>query len=49
MSDPREAIGHCASVLKSSQIFDGNYPVTATGGVCLLTGFDSVADLSRAN
>ncbi|EKM79666.1 hypothetical protein AGABI1DRAFT_114151 [Agaricus bisporus var. burnettii JB137-S8] len=31
--DPREAIGHCASVLKSSQIFDGNYPVTATGGV----------------
>ncbi|KAJ3711732.1 glycoside hydrolase superfamily [Lentinula raphanica] len=30
-SDPREAIGHCASVLSSSQIFDGNYPMTATG------------------
>jgi glucan 1,3-beta-glucosidase len=31
-SDPREAIGHCASVLSSSQLFDGNYPSTATGG-----------------
>ncbi|KXN84327.1 putative glucan 1,3-beta-glucosidase D [Leucoagaricus sp. SymC.cos] len=30
--DPREAIGHCASVLGSSQIFDGTYPATATGG-----------------
>ncbi|KAF9451864.1 glycoside hydrolase family 5 protein [Macrolepiota fuliginosa MF-IS2] len=30
--DPREATGHCASVLGSSQIFDGNYPATATGG-----------------
>ncbi|KAH9480680.1 putative glucan 1,3-beta-glucosidase D [Psilocybe cubensis] len=30
--DPREAIGHCASVLGSSQLFDGNYPATATGG-----------------
>ncbi|KAG7445616.1 glycoside hydrolase [Guyanagaster necrorhizus] len=30
--DPREAIGHCASVLSSSQIFDGSYPATATGG-----------------
>ncbi|KAJ4481901.1 glycoside hydrolase family 5 protein [Lentinula aciculospora] len=32
-SDPREAVGHCASVLGSSNIFDGSYPVTATGGV----------------
>ncbi|KAJ3731452.1 glycoside hydrolase family 5 protein [Lentinula guzmanii] len=32
-SDPRDAIGHCASILNSAQIFDGNYPVTATGGV----------------
>ncbi|KIK51604.1 glycoside hydrolase family 5 protein [Collybiopsis luxurians FD-317 M1] len=32
-SDPREAIGHCASVLQSSQIFDGIYPTTATGTV----------------
>ncbi|KAJ3511582.1 hypothetical protein NLJ89_g4016 [Agrocybe chaxingu] len=31
--DPREAIGHCAQVLSSSQIFDGKYPSTATGGV----------------
>ncbi|KAJ3982630.1 exo-beta-1,3-glucanase [Lentinula detonsa] len=31
-SDPRDAIGHCASILNSAQIFDGNYPVTATGG-----------------
>ncbi|KAJ2917012.1 hypothetical protein MD484_g3422, partial [Candolleomyces efflorescens] len=30
--DPREAIGHCAQVLGSSQIFDGNFPATATGG-----------------
>ncbi|KAF8827374.1 hypothetical protein HHX47_DHR4000380 [Lentinula edodes] len=31
-SDPREAVGHCESVLSSSEIFDGSYPVTATGG-----------------
>jgi len=31
--DPREAIGHCASVLSSSLIFDGTYPASATGGV----------------
>ncbi|KAF8886220.1 glycoside hydrolase family 5 protein [Gymnopilus junonius] len=31
--DPRDAAGHCASVLGSSQIFDGNFPSTATGGV----------------
>ncbi|TFK71261.1 glycoside hydrolase family 5 protein [Pluteus cervinus] len=31
--DPREAIGQCASVLGSSQLFDGNYPSTATGGM----------------
>lgn len=31
--DPREAIGHCASVLGSSQIFDGTYSASATGGV----------------
>jgi len=30
--DPREAVGHCASVLGSSSAFDGNYPATATGG-----------------
>ncbi|KDR83042.1 hypothetical protein GALMADRAFT_113197 [Galerina marginata CBS 339.88] len=30
--DPRDAVGHCARVLSSSQIFDGNYPSTATGG-----------------
>ncbi|PPQ78746.1 hypothetical protein CVT25_010749 [Psilocybe cyanescens] len=30
--DPREAAGHCASVLGSSQLFDGNHPSTATGG-----------------
>jgi len=30
--DPREAIGHCAQILTSSQIFDGNYPSSATGG-----------------
>ncbi|KAF9465316.1 glycoside hydrolase superfamily [Collybia nuda] len=29
--DPREAIGHCAAVLGSAQIFDGTYPATATG------------------
>ncbi|KAJ7075788.1 exo-beta-1,3-glucanase [Mycena belliarum] len=29
--DPREAIGHCASVLNSSQIFDGTLPASATG------------------
>ncbi|KAJ7490539.1 exo-beta-1,3-glucanase [Mycena latifolia] len=29
--DPREAIGHCASVLSSSQIFDGTLPASATG------------------
>ncbi|KAJ7133535.1 glycoside hydrolase family 5 protein [Mycena epipterygia] len=29
--DPREAIGHCASVLSSSQIFDGTMPASATG------------------
>ncbi|KAJ7711488.1 exo-beta-1,3-glucanase [Mycena metata] len=29
--DPREAIGHCASVLGSSQIFDGTLPASATG------------------
>jgi len=33
--DPREAAGHCASVLGSSQIFDGTYPASATGGVSL--------------
>lgn len=32
-TDPREAIGHCASVLGSSSPFDGGYPSTATGGV----------------
>lgn len=31
--DPREAAGHCASVLGSSQLFDGKHPSTATGGV----------------
>ncbi|TEB40085.1 glycoside hydrolase [Coprinellus micaceus] len=31
--DPREASGHCASVLGSSQLFDGAHPATATGGV----------------
>ncbi|KAF8228078.1 glycoside hydrolase [Tricholoma matsutake] len=30
--DPREAVGHCASVLGSSQLFDGTYAHTATGG-----------------
>ncbi|KAG2009614.1 exo-beta-1,3-glucanase, variant 4 [Coprinopsis cinerea AmutBmut pab1-1] len=30
--DPREAIGHCAEVLGTSQLFDGRYPSTATGG-----------------
>lgn len=35
ITDPREATGHCASVLGSSQIFDGTYPATATGGVSL--------------
>lgn len=30
--DPREAIGHCARVLGRSQLFDGRYPSTATGG-----------------
>ncbi|KAF8887157.1 glycoside hydrolase superfamily [Infundibulicybe gibba] len=30
--DPREAIGYCAAALSSSQLFDGNYPATATGG-----------------
>lgn len=30
--DPREATGHCTSVLGSAQIFDGTYPATATGG-----------------
>ncbi|KAJ7105074.1 exo-beta-1,3-glucanase [Mycena crocata] len=29
--DPREAIGYCASVLGSSQIFDGAMPPSATG------------------
>ncbi|KAJ6583920.1 exo-beta-1,3-glucanase [Mycena vulgaris] len=29
--DPREAIGHCASVLGSAQIFDGTLPASATG------------------
>jgi glucan 1,3-beta-glucosidase len=31
--DPREAVGHCARILTSTQIFDGNYPSSATGGV----------------
>lgn len=31
--DPREAIGHCASVLGNSSRFDGSHPSTATGGV----------------
>ncbi|KAF8157928.1 glycoside hydrolase family 5 protein [Crassisporium funariophilum] len=31
--DPREAIGHCAKILSSSQLFDGKYPSSATGGV----------------
>jgi hypothetical protein len=35
-TDPREAIGHCAQILTSSQIFDGNYPSSATGGVSVL-------------
>jgi len=30
--DPREAIGHCASVLGSAQVFDGTFAATATGG-----------------
>ncbi|RDB14918.1 putative glucan 1,3-beta-glucosidase D [Hypsizygus marmoreus] len=30
--DPREAIGHCASVLQSSQTFDGTFLAAATGG-----------------
>ncbi|KAF8625907.1 hypothetical protein AX17_006633 [Amanita inopinata Kibby_2008] len=30
--DPREAIGHCVSVMNTSQVFDGTYPSTATGG-----------------
>lgn len=34
--DPREAIGHCAQILTSTQIFDGNYPSSATGGVSVL-------------
>lgn len=33
LTDPREAVGHCASVLGSSQLFDGTYAHTATGGV----------------
>lgn len=32
-TDPREAVGHCARILTSTQIFDGNYPSSATGGV----------------
>ena len=35
-TDPREAIGHCAQVLSSSQLFDGNFPASATGGVSVL-------------
>ncbi|KAF8651973.1 hypothetical protein AX16_004616 [Volvariella volvacea WC 439] len=38
--DPREAIGHCASMLNETQPFDGQYPSTATGGF----GAGSVAD-----
>ncbi|PPR05392.1 hypothetical protein CVT24_008006 [Panaeolus cyanescens] len=30
--DPREAIGHCARQLNSTQPFDGRYPSSATGG-----------------
>ncbi|TFK27597.1 glycoside hydrolase [Coprinopsis marcescibilis] len=30
--DPRDAVGHCAQVLNSSQVFDGRHPSTATGG-----------------
>ena len=33
LTDPREAIGHCAGVLGSAQVFDGTYAPTATGGV----------------
>ncbi|KIM40964.1 glycoside hydrolase family 5 protein [Hebeloma cylindrosporum] len=31
--DPRDAVGHCARILSSTQVFDGNYPSSATGGV----------------
>ncbi|KAF9493559.1 glycoside hydrolase family 5 protein [Pleurotus eryngii] len=30
--DPREAVGHCASVLRASDVFDGRHPATAIGG-----------------
>jgi len=33
LTDPREAVGHCAAVLGSAQPFDGTYAPTATGGV----------------
>ncbi|PFH51213.1 glycoside hydrolase family 5 protein [Amanita thiersii Skay4041] len=47
--DPREAAGHCAAVLSSSQIFDGVYPSTATGGVGAIVWFDDGgANLTQA-
>lgn len=39
LTDPREAIGHCAAVLGSAQVFDGTYAHTATGGVRSLDKF----------
>ncbi|KAF8182287.1 exo-beta-1,3-glucanase [Pholiota molesta] len=44
--DPRDAIGHCAKVLGSSQAFDGTYPATATGGAGAGT-IDSVQSASH--
>ncbi|KJA23279.1 glycoside hydrolase family 5 protein [Hypholoma sublateritium FD-334 SS-4] len=43
--DPRAAIGHCAQVLSSSQLFNGNYPATATGG----TGAGTIAPTQLAS
>ena len=37
LADPREATGFCASALNNSQIFNGSYPSTATGGVSAYT------------
>ncbi|KAF9013054.1 glycoside hydrolase superfamily [Cyathus striatus] len=45
--DPRDAIGKCASVLGSAQIFDGNYPATATGS-SISGGIDAAQTSSHA-
>jgi len=44
--DPREAAGHCAKSLTATQIFDGKYPSSATGGVGAGT-LDPVASASH--